>query len=77
MLPAVHPRPARHHRQRARRQGGAARGDRAPRPGRSVPRRGSGQGHRDILRYGECAGGRVRLLAGGCLRFRRFEWLRS
>ncbi len=44
---------------------------RALRPGRSVPRRCGGQGHRDVLRYGQCAGGRVRLLARRRVRLRR------
>ena len=76
VLPAVHPRPARHHRQRARRQGGAARGRRAPRPGRSVPGGRGGQGHGVVLRHRQRARRRVRLLARRRVRLRRVGGLR-
>ena len=63
MLPHVHPRAARRHRQHRRRRGRAAAGRRAPRRRRPVSRRRGRQGHRHVLRRRQRARGRVRLLA--------------
>ena len=63
LLPDVHQRDARHHRQHRGRPGGAA-ARRGPRRGRRpVPGGGRGQGHRDVLRRREQDRGTVRVLA--------------
>jgi hypothetical protein len=76
LLQAVHPGPAGHHRQHRQRQDRAAGGRGAPRHGRSVPGGGRRQGHRDLLRHRQRHGHRARLLAGRCVRLRRFGRLR-
>ena len=55
VLPHVHQRPARHHRQPRRRQGRASARRRAPRRRRSLPRGRGRQGHGDVLRHRELA----------------------
>ncbi len=72
----LHPRPARSGRQPRRGGGGAARSRRAPGRGRPVPRGGGGQGDGDVLGSGQRHLGRVRLLAGRCLRLGRVVRLR-
>ena len=76
LLPAVHQRTARHHRQSRRRQGRASAELRAPRRRRSVSGRRRRQGHGDVFRHRQCDLGRARLLARRCVRLRRFGRLR-
>ncbi len=75
-LPPVHLRPARHHRQHRRRQGGAPARRGAVRPARSVPGGRRRQGDGPPLRHGQLGVGAVRLLAGRRVRVGRQQRLR-
>ena len=80
VLPGVHPRPARPHRQPRRRAPTAARrapaGHRRPRRRRHLPRRRRRQGHGDVQRHRQRDRPRVRLLARRRVRVRRQHRLR-
>ena len=76
LLPHVHPRAARRHRQHRRRRGRPAAGRRALRRRRPVPRRRRRQGHRDVLGHRQRRRRRVRLLARRRVRLRRLGRLR-
>ena len=70
------PRHARSDRQHRRRRGRAPGGRARLRRGRSVPRRGGGQGHRRALGHRQCDRARVRILARRRLRVGWLEGLR-
>ena len=76
LLPDVHQRHARHHRQRGRRAGAPAARRGPARRRRPVPGRRGGQGHRDLLRRGQRDRGQLRVLAGRRVRLRRLRGLR-